>query len=108
MKKLPELYKNRVTTSTNKKYYYSEKTSQDQKTSSLEKTNVSSRSTSVREVLNQLFGKKVPTYTQEVTVTTRTKTFITRFVQERDGVILTIDNEKIPIEDILSLEIHSS
>lgn len=99
MKKLPEIYKNKVTKSTNLKYNYA-------KTSPNQTIETKAIKTEPKEiVLKKIFQNKTSAYTKKVQIETKEKTLKTRLVYQTEQEVLTIDNEKIPLEKIISIQI---
>ncbi len=107
MKKLPKLYKNTTASSPNKKYFYS-------KDENVVQEKVSNRDFVSREVpltsevsktLNSLFQKNAQVYTKLVEIRTKENRYLTRLALKTDNAVVTIDNEKILISDIIDIQI---
>ncbi len=94
MKKLPKLYKNEITKniSNNKKYCY------------LQNENVKEDKT-ITEKIENIFNGIGYSYNIPVTIKTKDKEYNTSLVSKTKNNLVTLDNEIIKIEDILSLEI---
>ena len=91
MKKLPELYKNEIINPQdhNTKVCYLKKEDEKQ---------------NIEEVLDNIFNGIGHVYNQKVFIKTKTKTLETYLVSKTKTDIITLDNEKIPIKDILFLK----
>jgi len=110
MKKLPSVYKNTVAKSTNKKMFYSaydKNVDQERSLSEEVGTTLSSKmdKNSILNVLNDLFQSRNHAYTKVVEVKTKNQTYQTRLVFMTDRKIVTIDNEEIYLDDIISIQI---
>ena len=92
MKKLPELYKNLNTKliDNNKKVYYM-------------KEDRSVNTTSVEDELNSIFNSLGYSYNIPVEFVTKTSTYHTSLVAKTKENVLTIDNQTIPIRDIVRI-----
>ena len=92
MKKLPELYKNLNTKliDNNKKVYYM-------------KEDRSVNTTSVENELNSIFNSLGYSYNIPVELVTKTSTYHTSLVAKTKENVLTIDNQTIPIRDIVRI-----
>ncbi len=92
MKKLPELYKNLNTKliDNNKKVYYM-------------KEDRSVNTTSVEDELNSIFNSLGYSYNIPVELVTKTSTYHTSLVAKTKENVLTIDNQTIPIRDIVRI-----
>ena len=101
MKKLPEIYKNQVTKSTNQKYNYQKKSIEPTKRNIIPVKTIESKEVT----LNKIFQNKTSAYTKKVQIETSEKTFQTRLIYQTEQEVLTIDNEKIPLEKIISIKI---
>ncbi len=62
-------------------------------------------SLSKEEKIQRIFANKSYSYTKRVRVVMAGRVFETRFVQEKQGHILTIDNELLNIDDIEAIDI---
>ena len=95
MKKLPKLYKNETNHFINhncKTYHIKEER--------IEEENISFS----QEILDQIFNGLGHPYNQKVLIKTKNKTYETYLVSKTKQNILTLDNEIIPIEDILYIQ----
>lgn len=106
MKKLPSIYKNSIDVHNNLETFYSKNDSIIKEVST---SNVSKKleNQSVQETLKQIFSNKQYSYTKRVRVTVLGKTFETRFISEKQGNVLTIDNEFIKVSEIDKIDILS-
>lgn len=93
MKKLPELYKNinSKPKDNNKKVYYMENKEQEIKKSSIE------------DELESIFNTLGYSYNIPVEVKTKENVYHTSLVTKTKDNVLTIDNQIIPIKDILQI-----
>lgn len=87
--KLPRLYKNEnIKTSNNKEYCYIEKTYEN-----------------ISDKLNKIFNGLGHSYNIPVVIKTKDKEYNTSLVTKAKNRLITLDNEVIKIDDIISLEI---
>lgn len=109
MKKLPSVYKNITVKSTNKKMFYSEyeKKSSQEVNLQQEIGNIFSDvdTNQVLEKLNALFQRRKHAYTDIVEMKTKDKILKTRLVFMTGRKVVTIDNEEIDLNDIVSIRI---
>ncbi len=93
MKKLPELYKNLNTKpkDNNKKVYYMKNEERDVKSHSIE------------EELENIFNTLGYSYNIPVEIKTVTTVYHTSLVTKTKENVLTIDNQIIPIKDIIQI-----
>lgn len=106
LKKLPDIYKSVVHTNPNQNTFYSNSFHGEgivEKPEAEKKILVSSKDK--LDIIQEIFKNKNYSYTKRVRVAVAGRTFETRFVQEYQGQILTIDNEIIDIEKIDAIEI---
>ena len=95
MKKLPEIYKNQINKSfrNNKSVYYSnEKTPENIK-----------KNLTVKEVLKSLKREKGYIFNKPVLIKTKDKTIDTAIIYINENSIITLNEDTIKIEDILSI-----
>lgn len=94
MKKLPELYKNLNSKpmDNNKKVYYAK-----------EKDTRTFQTTTITEELDSIFHSLGYSYNIPVKLVTKTKTIYTSLVARTKENVLTIDNQTIPISDIIEI-----
>ena len=95
MKKLPKLYKNETHHFINhncKTYHIKEEQTEEENT------------LSYQEILDQIFNGLGHPYNQKVFIKTKDKTYETYLVSKTKQNLLTLDNEVIPIEDILYIQ----
>lgn len=102
MKKLPEIYKAKVTKTTNQKYNYTKNTTEVAKSGTNQV--ILENKEPIETTLKKIFQNKVSSYTKKVKIKTSEKTFFTRLVYQTEKEVLTIDNEKIPLEKIISIQ----
>lgn len=93
MKKLPELYKNIISlNSHNKKYCIVE-----------EKNNINTK-TNVEEKIKSILNNSNYLNNISVIIKTKNKEYRTSIVAKVNNNILTINNDKIPLNEIVSIE----
>lgn len=93
MKKLPKLYKNEISKplNNNKKYCYLKDEKED-------------RSNSIEDKLHNIFNGIGYSYNIPVRIKTKNKEYNTSLVTKTKNNLITLDNEVIKIEDIISIE----
>lgn len=94
MKKLPKLYKNEINKNinNNKKYCYL-------------KNEVGEEKDNIAEKLRKIFNGMGYSYNIPVIIRTKDKEYNTSLISKTKNNIITLDNEVIKIEDIISLDI---
>lgn len=94
MKKLPEIYKNQNTKliDNNKKVYYMKK-----------EENRSMIKNTIEEQLDNIFHGLGYSYNIPVEIITKNTTYHTSLVTKTKENVVTIDNQVIPISDIISI-----
>jgi hypothetical protein len=94
MKKLPEIYKNNINRhiNNNKKYCYLENINE-------------SNSESLDDKLNYIFKSTHHPYNINVIIKTKDKVYNTSLVTKKKNNLITIDNDIIPLNEIVSLDI---
>ena len=91
MKKLPELYKNtNISLTNNKKYCYVEEQTNNQ---------------SIEEIQNKIKNIIHETNSNQVIIKTKDNEYKTIIVAKVNNNIITLNNDKIPINEIISIEI---
>jgi hypothetical protein len=94
MKKLPELYKNKISLpSNNKKYCY------------VEENNYVDNNKKIEDKIKLILNN--PNYLNNIPVLIKTKNkeYTTSIVSRVNNNLLTLSNEVIPVNDIVSIEI---
>lgn len=115
MKKLPKIFQNEFakTINNNKKICYLKE---------VDSTNINNLSSKIEEdsnhfledepsinrVLNQIFSGIGYSYNIPVTIKTKNKTYHTSLITRTNYHIITLDNEVIPISEIINISIDSS
>lgn len=99
MKKLPKIYQNGIA-----KTFKNNKTIDRFKNESTIETSLENKDT-VKETLNKIFNGIGYSYNIPVIIKTISKTYETTLVAKTSNNIITIDNEVIPIKEIISLKI---
>ena len=97
MKKLPKIYQNEITKSIkNNKTVFRFKN--EETNSSLEEDKT------ITDTIEEIFNGIGYSYNIPVTIMTKEKTYKTTLVSKTKNNIVTIDNEVIPIKEIITLE----
>lgn len=93
MKKLPEIYKNEINKniSNNKKYCYLK--------------NEQEKEENINEKLEKIFNGMGYSYNIPVTIKTTSKEYNTSLVSKTKNNLITLDNDIIKIDEIISLEL---
>jgi len=101
MKKLPKIYQNEITKNinNNKKYCYLE----DEKTVQKQQSE-RGRLFSVKEELDNIFSGFGYSYNIPLIIKTTSKEYKTSLVSRTKNNVVTIENEIIPITEIISIE----
>lgn len=101
MKKLPKIYQNEITKNinNNKKYCYLEE-ERSIPSEKVEKMN----SISVKEELDNIFSGFGYSYNIPIIIKTSSKEYKTSLVSRTKNNVVTIENEIIPITEIISIE----
>lgn len=95
MKKLPKLFKNEIDKplNNNKKYCYLK-----------EETSEQVDKLTIDEKINKIFNGLGNAYNVPVKIKTKDKVFTTSLVSKTKNNLVTLDNEVIKIEDIISID----
>lgn len=101
MKKLPEIYKEVVKTNNNKNVYYSRNESVS---TNIKKENNKTSSINL-ENLNDIFKLGKNNYTEKVRIKTKDRVYETRLIRRNNSKLLTIDNDIINENEVISLEV---
>ncbi len=101
MKKLPKIYKNEITKkiNNNKEVCYLKNRQTSDVTPHQKKD--------IELTLDEIFSGIGYSYNIPVTIKTSTKTYDTSLITKTKNNVVTLDNDIISIEDIISLEINS-
>lgn len=96
MKKLPKIYQNSInkTIKNNKTVCY------------LKNEDITYSSNNLEDTLNTIFNGMGYSYNIPVTITTKYKTYNTSLISRTTNNIVTLDNDIIPIIDIIDLKIN--
>jgi len=104
-KKLPSIFQNDKASlvENNEKVYYSMyKNSYNKKNEEIKQENVF-----VKEDIINFVNSNRYLYTKEVIIKTKNKTYDTRLAGVKNNELLTLENDKIPLDDIISFKIKS-
>lgn len=96
---LPKIYKSKVTTEINKKYYYSKNESINNFTINGPKKN---NADNIKDKINNLLKENM-IYSNEITLILKNNKIRTRIIRKYDNYILTIDNDKIKYDEIIEI-----
>jgi len=98
MKKLPEIYKNQINKkiNNNKNYCYLKEDRHE---------NNAIKNTTIEEKLTFIFNGMGYSYNIPVTITTKDKVYKTSLVTKTKNNLITLDNDVIKINDIISLDL---
>lgn len=113
MKKLPKIFQNEFskTINNNKKVCYlkEEKSINDRLSSKVEEYREESISdqSSINTTLSKIFNGIGYPYNIPVTIETKEKTYNTSLIAKTNYHVITLDNEVIPISEILNITINS-
>lgn len=103
IKKLPKIYQNDINKKiNNNKTTYRLKNSNIEENSDRslkEMTNIE-----VNEVIDNIFNTTGYAFNIKVIIKTNSKTYNTSLIAKRNGYILTLDQDKIKIDDIISIK----
>lgn len=96
MKKLPKIYQNNI-----KKMINNNKT-----VCYLKNENISYQVNDIENTLDTIFNGMGYAYNIPVTITTKYKTYITSLITKTKNNVVTLDNDIIPIVDIIDIKIN--
>ena len=102
IKKLPEIFKNNIDKkiNNNKEVYYSFINNNLDNENNLNDKNIN-------DVIDELFNSDRVVYSIRVIISTNSKVYDTYLVARTSTYLLTIDEERILIKDIISLQIKN-
>ena len=100
MKKLPKVFANKVDkkAGNNEKVFYSDHDMKDEKE---EKTIIKNKN--INQKINDIFNSSNYIYKADVIIKLKNKTVTKRIIGRNNQYIMTIDNELIPISDIIDI-----
>lgn len=106
-KKLPEVFHNSIDKklNNNEDVYYSANNSNDEINKKEEKNNLNTKK-SIRQKINEIFASPTYIYKASVKITTNDEIINKRIIGRNNKYLITMDNEKIPIENIIDIEIE--
>lgn len=108
-KKLPEVFHNSIDKklNNNKDVYYSANNNDDNNTND---TKVDSKkiqiNKNIHQKINEIFASSSYIYKASVKITTNDGIINKRIIGRNNKYLITMDNEKIPIENIIDIEIE--
>lgn len=102
MKKIPKVFANKIEKKLdNNSTYY--KGSSEERGIETEKKDTQS----VEQKINQIFSSPRYVYRAEVEITLVDQTIVRKIIGKNSENLITIDNETIPINDILDIKFHN-
>lgn len=107
-KKLPGVYANKIEKKieNNKKIDYSSKESEERNTERESKIEAAIRSTekNINQKLNDIFNSPRYVYKAEVEIKMKDRTIVKKIIGQNQNQLITLDNELIPISDIVDID----
>ena len=100
IRKLPRIYQNDI----NKKINNNKKTYHLKYNNNEEVVVTSMNNEDVNKVIDSIFNTTGYAFNINVIIKTRNKTYDTSLIAKRNGYILTLDNDRIRIDDIISIK----
>lgn len=99
MKKIPNIYANKINKkiANNEKVYYSDKEKESEPLKKDDRT--------INEKINEIFNSSNYIYRISVSISTKNKNYDTKVIGKNSKSLITIDNEVIPIEEIIDIKI---
>lgn len=99
IKKLPKIYQNDINKSirNNKEAFYSYSSKNEERITTM-------TSTDIELILDGIFSGIKQPYNVPVIIKTSTKVYDTFLILRTSGYVLTLDHDKIRIEDIISIQ----
>lgn len=93
MKDLPKVFQNNINVDNNNKFYYSKN-----------RNEVEFDSKTIYQKINEIFSAPNYVYKANVKITTRDNVFNKKIIGRNKDYIITMDNNLIPIKDIVNIE----
>lgn len=93
MKDLPKVFQNNINVDNNNKFYYSKN-----------RNEVEYDSKTIYQKINEIFSAPNYVYKANVKITTRDNVFNKKIIGRNKDYIITMDNNLIPIKDIINIE----
>lgn len=105
-KKLPEIFHNTIDKklNNNEDVFYSAKNNEEIKEE--KKTNKINYKKSIRQKINEIFASPSYVYKASVIIKTKDSTINKRIIGRNSKYLITMDNEKIDIDNIIDIEIE--
>ena len=102
-KKLPGVYANKI--ENNKKIDYSSKESEERNIKRENKIETAIRSTekNINQKLSDIFNSPRYVYKAEVEIKMKDRTIVKKIIGQNQNQLITLDNELIPISDIVDI-----
>lgn len=108
-KKLPEVFHNSIDKklNNNEDFYYSANNSNDNNTNDKKIDNREINfNKSIHQKINEIFASSGYVYKANVKITTNDGIINKRIIGRNNKYLITMDNEKIPIDNIIDIEIE--
>ena len=100
IKKLPKIYQNNI----DKKINNNEKTYYVKNNNNNFSRNSMTNESDIEDIIDEIFLEDGYSFNKQVIIETNTKTYDTSIITRTNGYLLTMDNDKIKIEDIVSIK----
>lgn len=100
IKKLPKIYQNNFDKKINnnvKSYYVKNSSENSSRHSMINKDNI-------EDIIDEIFLEDGYSFNKQVIIETNNKTYDTSIITRSNGYVLTMDNDKIRIKDIVSIK----
>lgn len=104
-KKLPGIYANKVDKSrgNNAKVAYGASTEKREESKKDRQSNASTSGMNINQKLHNIFNSTRYVYKADVTIVTKNETLNRKIIGQNNTHLITIDNELIPISDIVDI-----
>ena len=105
-KKLPEIFHNTIDKklNNNEDYYYSANNNKEIKEE--KKVNKINYKKNIRQKINEIFASPSYVYKASVVIKTKDNTINKRIIGRNSKYLITMDNEKIDIDNIIDIELE--
>lgn len=106
-KKLPRIFRSEIDKqiNNNRSVYYVNKESDDFSFSTRKEKEVKTSSIDINEKINGIFKPGRHSFNVEVEIITKSKTYDTKIAGKIRDCIVTLDNDVIPIHDIVDIKV---
>lgn len=105
-KEIPKVFHNTINKkiNNNKDVYYSANKNEIENNTPKITNNHLKNTKSIKQKINQIFSSPNYVYKANVLITTKNETLKKNIIGRNNKYLITMDNETIPIEDILNIE----